>query len=510
MTTGAAGTTTGGLQIVGPLVATISVAPAQVGVTIPRNFVGLSLETSLMVERPGLYAIGLLPDAGPNPVLVQLLENLGPGTLRVGTDEVDEYCYDDDGGFSSIRCRGYFGNDAIARLFALATQANWPVLFGVNLGLDDPQLAVEEFNYGIAPLSPGQLLLGLEIGNEPDLYISHVVDVGLPDGGVYYYTERDAGYDAGDIEADTRTYVQAFQANPQTYGIPLAGPAIARPLDVDLITYLPAVVVDGGGISLLTVHFYPTDVCPETNPDAGNYGTVPNILSRETANRVIANVGVAELEAQDAGVPLRLGECNSTACGGADGVSNVLAAALWGLDYMGQVASYGVTGLNFDNGFALGGYSAISFSVDAGGAVATLADPLYYAMLAFAQNLSGGELVQTFVDAGPTFTPKLNVTAYSTLNADTGVVSVLVINKDLSASGHVDVELPSFAAAGSLTVLTGPALDGGQVTWGGAQVDATGAITPISVQVPFDPDAGCYHVTLPNGTAAILQVPASG
>jgi hypothetical protein len=29
----------------------------------------------------------------------------------------------------------------------------------------------------------------------------------------------------------------------------------------------------------------------------------------------------------------------------------------------------------------------------------------------------------------------------------------------------------------------------------------------FSAGVPFDPDAGCYHLTLANGAAAILEIP---
>src|SRR5205807_8152509 len=47
-----------------------------------------------------------------------------------------------------------------------------------------------------------------------------------------------------------------------------------------------------------------------------------------------------------AGLPLRVDEINSVACGGAAGVSNTFASALWALDTMFALVRTGVDGVN--------------------------------------------------------------------------------------------------------------------------------------------------------------------
>lgn len=158
--------------------------------------------------------------------------------------------------------------------------------------------------------------------------------------------------------------------------------------------------------------------------------------------------------------------------------------------------------MNFHGPGSPSGYSPIATS---GIPTPAQAQPIDYALLAFAQGFSGRTLVAASVADGGA-----NVTAFAIDDADAGVLRVLAINKDLAAGGYANVAVSGVSGEGRVTTLTGPLVDGGTVSWGGQEVDdTTGLIAaPNSYAVPFDADAGYYHVPLPNGSAAVLEVPA--
>ncbi len=92
-----------------------------------------------------------------------------------------------------------------------------------------------------------------------------------------------------------------------------------------------------------------------------------------------------------------MAETNSCYDGGYDGVSNVFAAALWGVDYTAHAGGPRVGRLNFHRG-GTGLYTPIATSTT-GGTTTIAARPLYYAMLMFGTAL-GTRPVPVTVDGG--------------------------------------------------------------------------------------------------------------
>jgi hypothetical protein len=169
----------------------------------------------------------------------------------------------------------------------------------------------------------------------------------------------------------------------------------------------------------------------------------------------------------------RMAEGNSCYRGGKAGMSNALAGALWGMDYMLDMGARGCQGINFHGG----GGSVISsalgdklpgardardleiarlgtfYSPFAGNREEGYAPrPLFDAMKAV-ELLAGTELVGTeFDNAGA------NATAYAARS--TAGWRVALVNKDPQRDLTVDIALPGDVPRdGRVSRLTGPALD---------------------------------------------------
>jgi hypothetical protein len=125
--------------------------------------------------------------------------------------------------------------------------------------------------------------------------------------------------------------------------------------------------------------------------------------------------------ARDAGVGFRMGEVNTVSCGGAPGVSDTYASALWAAAFAMQMAAVGADGVDFHGGALPGDVSHYAaFVYDPAGRL--VVRPLYYGMrLASMATAARGRLLPVTV-AGAT-----PLRAFATLGAD-GAVRVLVMN----------------------------------------------------------------------------------
>jgi hypothetical protein len=83
------------------------------------------------------------------------------------------------------------------------------------------------------------------------------------------------------------------------------------------------------------------------------------------------------------GIPLRADELNSVSCGGARGVSDTFASALWVLDTLFDMARVGADGVNIDT-FHNAIYEPFAVSERDGRWTAQVR-PLYYGLLMFGQ-----------------------------------------------------------------------------------------------------------------------------
>ncbi len=289
----------------------VSVAARPAGPAVSADFIGLSFEMRSLPTIAGYASRGNL---------VALLRSLGPGVMRFGGVSADEQA----AWVAAGAARPGWASTAITEgalegIAALARETGWRVLLTVNLGHYDPPAAAREAAAAHALL--GSSLAGIEIGNEPDLFVRK--HMRPPGWGVAAYEPQAAAYRAA-IEA----------AAP---GVPIVGPdpstgAVGlRWMRSAASTLRP---------QLLTDHYYPLSSC-------GYTPTLSELLSptvRRSESEALRRMMVI---AHAHATPLRVDESNDVSCEGQRGVSDTFAAALWALDYTARAMAAGVAGVNF-------------------------------------------------------------------------------------------------------------------------------------------------------------------
>jgi len=495
-----------GAQKTNSPLATIRVGTRPLGHQIPRDFVGFSLEVStagqglptptqsgtVSGKLAGVPEYALGAPGAPNEGFFQFMRNLGPGVLRLGGNSQDNTCWDPSGAPHRDWCKGTL-TAGVFQLFAEAARASgWRLIVGLNLKQDSPSWALDEVTQGIAKAIEPAQVVGLEPGNEPDLFNR---------GGF-----RPTTYSVADFVKEFTAYEKVFAANPVARRYGVAGPAICCRWDNarDL-----GAIIDGVRASKLkvaTVHNYPLTTC------GGRSVTTQQLLAPELMTHFKQASRALVAAARRRHLPIALAETNSASCGGMPGVSNSFASALWGLDWLYTAAQEGFSEVNFHTSYRAGGssYDPIDSYGRTNGArhlqYDNIARPLYYAMYLFARHASGEYLVPVAMHAAA------NVRAYATTAcADCGV-NLVVINKDLSASGRVSVHVEGRTSAARLLLLKAPKLDAQspeEIGYGGERFDSSGHIgNPASEAIQAD-SQGNYSFELPNAAAAVLTIPVA-
>jgi hypothetical protein len=436
----------------------LSVAAAGAG-AIAAAFAGLSYEKSAMCEP--LFT-------GSNSDLIGLFQLLGPSVLRIGGNSVDECVWVADGPGQTA---GQIAPADVDALAAFLKQAGWQCIYGINLGgaatgATTPELAAAEVAYVQQKL--GSALAGIEIGNECDGY-------GAP--GSYFA----GNWSLAQFEALWEQFRSAIlTAAP---GVSITGPASAGNESTWTVPFGEAMTRNS--MSLLTQHYY------RGNGESSS-ATVENLITPDSD--LTNNLNLLSAGSNSIGVPFRLGECNSYFNGGAPGVSNAYASALWVLDFLFNSAQGGAAGVNLHGGGEYNSYSPIA---DNDGAVIE-ARPIFYGMTLFA--LAGqGALCQTSLSAGG-----LNATAYAVKDSSGGV-NLVIVNKDATQNLELTVSLPQAVSSAALTTMT-------QLSAGadGPSLAATSGVTiqgsGISTNGGFAPSAA--YSLAPSGSQLSCYVPA--
>ncbi|GFZ97702.1 glycosyl hydrolase family 79 C-terminal domain-containing protein [Dyella caseinilytica] len=455
-----------------PAQATFALQPEQPGRLVSDTLTGFSYET-LQLANPAFFS-------ADNHALIQLFRQLSPhGVLRIGGNTSDYTVWSEYRGTLPVQQAGKIGPKSTfvlhpQSLHALAgflRATGWKLVFGVNLKIGVPAMAVE-LSRAVQQIV-GDSLLAVQIGNEANNY------------------EKDyAAFDAAWVP-----YAAAIRAA----GVPIAGPDTGANTDW-VIDYAKR---HGTENVFLSRHYY---------RDAASNGSIPNLLAADTD--FYAEVDQIMSVADGTHLPFRLSEANSYYFGGRDGVSNVFASALWGADFMLALAQRGVAGINFHGGTLESVEASLGHGVDAAttaadtsarrdavtsrySAIAGNAElgfqprPLYYGML-LAQQFAGAQMLPGRLDAAG-----VNLTAYAALRD--GAVQVALINKDPTRDASVAISGLKGFDAGKLMRLSAPSLDSrhGIVLEG---IDGTAAGHSINADAH-----GICHVVLPRSSAAWVR-----
>jgi uncharacterized protein (TIGR03437 family) len=474
---------------------TVSVNLAAPGVRIPDDFIGLSLEAN--IARPLFFGT----PGQPNDVFFRLLRNLGAGSLRIGGLSQDQYCWAQSAAPNPGGCNGALLPADAQSYYYASSRSGWPLLLGVNLGQNSGRWARREIDEGIAPYASPDQIMGVEIGNEPDGFFSDQ----LPNGG----TIRPDSYQLSDYFNDFQGYLAAFAADAFASGVPVAGPAFdGRWHQPELQQFLDQF---GGNLGIATMHWYPTVKC--RGPVSISDLLAPGLLIQYKQI-----VGGWQRTAQSHGLGLQLTETNSVACSGMPGVSDAFASAIWGLDWTLYSAQLGLRRINFHTGTtrtATTGeqnsyYNAIASGPSPAGSVGFTNDarPLYYALHMFASAGPGNAMLPVTVQS------TANVTAYATTRCPACPVHVFVINKDLSATAPVVLDLSQPAQSASALTLSATSLSAmlPDISYGGTVFDGSSGVPAASRSAsPLAAGAdGTYSFELKNASAILLTFVRQG
>ena len=452
-----------------PVPATIVVHTDKPGFAIPADFTGLSTEKKLMARDCF---------SAQNQDLIALCRTLGPGVFRIGANNVDSTFFKREGAppLESMQENKYvtdprtIGPKSVDAFFDFARAAGWKIIYGVNLGANDPAMAADEVDY--AWKVGAKEIIAIEIGNEPNLYSKGPKREGIrPSSYGYpqYKAEFTAAYDA----------IKAKDAK-----IPITGPAITKSTK-----WMPLFMADfKDRIVLATSHVYHLSA-PEVDPKAQRFTSVEKLLGEKYPDDWIIKLQ----DATSVGVPYRVGECNTASGGGKRGVSNAFVSALWSIDFMFDVAKAGGQGVNFHGSFTANNYSPIVFDKKSSRYVAA---PMYYGMLFFSR-AAQGRLVASELKTDANFI------THSVLGAD-GKLRVTLVNKDLTKPVIASIAAGAQFTKGQALRLAAPAASATEgVIFAGAAVNADGTWAPKSPEA-LTLSAGNTTITLPPASAALL------
>ena len=412
--------------------ASFTLDPQHPGRRVSESLASLSYETLELLD-PTFFA-------ADNHGLVRLLRELNPhGVLRIGGNTSDDTVW---GGFKGHmptyvpRKHGkllqphVLPPEGLQALAGFLRATGWKLVFGVNLRIGSPAMAVS-LAQAVQHLV-GEQLLAIQIGNEANNYYR----------------------DYATFDAAWTPYAEALHAA----GLLLAGPDTGANTDW-VIDYAQRHAKQN---VFLSRHYY---------REAAENGSIPDLLSGDPG--FFGEVEQIMRVADQAGLPFRITEGNSYYNGGRDGTSNVFAAALWSADFMLALAQRGVAGMHFHGGTlrsvesSLGRVAKVTeggdivaqraalasrYSAIAGSrALGFQAQPLYHGIV-LAQRFAGARMLPAQLEAGG-----VKLAAYAAKKGD--AVLVALINKDVARDVEVTVHGLPAGARGELMRLRAPALD---------------------------------------------------
>jgi len=421
---------------------------------IPQNFEGLSFENWILSRNPEY----LDPN---NPVMIQLIKNLGPGVIRMGGNSSDETDWTGNG-FNANTHFDVLTPACIDRLADFSRKTNWQVIFGLNLGHNNINASIDETKYLYQQLGPN--LYALQVGNEPDYF-----KLGY----------RPLTYSVGDYQSEWSANFEAIRALvPQAQ---FAGPDVS-----DNLGWAQTFAANNSkNIMLLDAHYYNDG--PATSPSID----CQTILS--TDNTLAPYLEALDNASKQAGLTYRITETNSIWGGGKPGVSNAFAGTLWALDLMWSIAANNGQGINFHGGELV--YSPITVTSNG----QCTANAVYYAMLAFKYGASEGTIIPVNIT-----NKSSNYNAYAC--SANGSYTMTIINKEQKKDISITVNAGRTVTSINIMRLTAPAINSTTgITFDGAAIQSDGSFSPAH-QEESQIGKSSFVLKVPAASAAVVVI----
>lgn len=397
----------------------VSVDPASKS-RVGTDFAGFSYEK----DRVGARMFN-----ARNTDLVKLFRLLGPSQLRLGGNLVDMVNWNAGGAGGSEK---EVAPSDVRELSVFLKATGWKVIYGINLKTNTPANAADEAQVAAKVL--GEDLVAFEIGNEPNVYFKT-------------WPEYEAAFNS---------FADAIRAK-------VPGAVFDGPGEANKTAWADSFARSqkDRGAKILSTHQYIA-----RNTEA----SIPGMLASNASGRLPTASAAMEKAWSANGIPQwRVTEANNYYHGGAAGVSDVQAAALWSLDYMAGVASRQGAGINFHGG------TSTQF-------------PLHYSPIKFSglnpvgvQGVYYGELLWKL--AGPGAYHGATVTGGSDITA-WGIGNNAFVNNKGGSAVTATITLPSGASKARVYVLTAPSLSSTAITIAGSSVGKNAKFTPLPKKVP--------------------------
>jgi hypothetical protein len=448
-------------------------------VPVPRSFLGLSTEywTLPQYGNPGVFerVLALVHASGDGPLV-----------LRIGGDSSDHVQWLPQGHASSDWVYP-LTPQWLAQTASIVRDAHLRVILDLN-GLTSTPAATAAWTHAALTAMPPGSVVGLEVGNEDDIYSQRywLDTVGRDGPSLLLPRHFSAARYLRLFAADAG---MAAQVAP---GIPLLGPALAEPVrDRAWISLLLA--RERRALGEVSAHRYPYSAC--ASPLSGSYPTIHRVLSEHASAGLAARLHPLVALAHRAGKPFRLSELNSVTCGGRPGVSDTFATALWAPDVAMELLRAGVNGINFH---------VRAHTVNAPFALSPQglrAHPLLYGLILTARTIgSGGALLALQLHVPAT----AHVKAWAVRVRD-GTLDVLVLDKGPRAV-RFSLSAPGWGG-GSVQRLLAPGVSARNgVTLAGQWLDRSGRWQGRAQLAPVRLQHGRLGLTMPRFSAALLTL----
>ncbi|MDQ6840972.1 MAG: glycosyl hydrolase family 79 C-terminal domain-containing protein, partial [Actinomycetota bacterium] len=239
---------------------------------------------------------------------------------------------------------------------------------------------------------------------------------------------------------------------------------------------------------------------PKSSP---KFPTIANLLAPAAttgeANSVASYTGLAHAH----GLSIRIDEMNTVSCGGAPGVSDAFASALWATDALFEMARVGIDGVNIHT-YPGATYALFDFK-QVNGKWVGVVKPEYYGLMLFAQAAPpGSRLLATTVSHHG------GVKAWATRAPDAST-RVTLINHSTTAQTITLKTAPS-AATATVQVLRAPGLAArAGISFAGQSFGSrttTGTLRGHVQSATLTPVGSHYLVALPAASEALVTIPA--
>ena len=433
------------------------------GATISPDFMGLSFEMSrVLADSDGGHYFSV-----SNKALLKTFRVLGIKNLRLGGNTVDR---------SSVKIPSH---EDLDNLFDFAKAAGVKVIFALRLLDSTPEAAVEQEKYIMDHHK--DCVLCFAIGNEPNVYIKG-------ENAASNYCEQARQYMAA-----VRAVAPAAQ---------FCGPGT---ISGNWSTNYARAFAHSDQVKFVTQHSYPGGSGNKAANDPAR--SIDRMLSARWQQSYERAFNSFVPETQAAGLPFRLEEANNFYNGGAKGVSDTFASALWGLDYLYWWAAHGADGVNFHTGDFVAAEdqnTPCRYAVFTSAPRGYFVHPLGYAVKAFTL-CSQGRLLPVKI---ATNTNSIDLTAYAVL-ADGKKICVTLINKEHGAEAHdaiVTLSVADIRRKARVLRLNADRItntDGARL--GGSEIGDNGAWRGTWQRLSIRAD-GSFLLNIPSASAALVEL----